>query len=244
MTRVINFSGGRTSAYMTIMEYMPGDIVLFCDTGREHPLTYKFINDFERHEGIPIRWLAYTGGFEAMLEKMKGIPNTFKRNCTRELKVRTARRHLFSLGITKYYSLIGFRSDEPLRVKRHVERWKTVTTLFPLYAQHITKQMILDYWKTKPYDLEIPSILGNCDLCFMKGKNAIMSILSQYPELADKWIADEERSKERQEGAKKIGYTYFEGTTIKQLRSLAQHSLFSTSNLENINPAFDCACTS
>jgi 3'-phosphoadenosine 5'-phosphosulfate sulfotransferase (PAPS reductase)/FAD synthetase len=45
MQRVINFSGGKTSAYMTIKYYKPGDLVIFCDTGREHFKTYKFIND-------------------------------------------------------------------------------------------------------------------------------------------------------------------------------------------------------
>lgn len=52
MQRVINFSGGKTSAYMTILIYQPGDIVLFSDTMREHPKTYKFINDFENYIGF------------------------------------------------------------------------------------------------------------------------------------------------------------------------------------------------
>lgn len=47
--KVINFSGGKTSAYLTIREYNPGDIVLFCDTVEEHAKTYKFLNDFEAH---------------------------------------------------------------------------------------------------------------------------------------------------------------------------------------------------
>jgi hypothetical protein len=56
---------------------------------------------------------------------------------------------------------------------------------FPLYENGIDKPTINEYWKHKPYNLEIPSILGNCTLCFMKGKNALISILSLYPELAD-----------------------------------------------------------
>lgn len=49
MVRLINFSGGKTSAYMTIKNYREGDYVVFTDTGREHPKTYKFINDFEAY---------------------------------------------------------------------------------------------------------------------------------------------------------------------------------------------------
>jgi len=195
MQRVINFSGGKTSAYMTIVEYQPGDLVLFCDTGREHEKTYSFINDFEKNENIPIVKLSYDGGFRNLLNKTKSIPNNFKRFCTVELKIKTARRYLKSLKINKYENLIGFRYDEQLRIKRRKKMWKNVIDFFPLNNLKIDKQFINDYWSKKNYNLEIPSILGNCTLCFMKGKNAIISILSIYPELADEWIKDEENNK-------------------------------------------------
>jgi 3'-phosphoadenosine 5'-phosphosulfate sulfotransferase (PAPS reductase)/FAD synthetase len=61
MKRVINFSGGKTSALMTILlKPTDDDIVLFTDTGREHPLTYKFIDDFERNENIKVHRAEYT----------------------------------------------------------------------------------------------------------------------------------------------------------------------------------------
>jgi hypothetical protein len=239
MQRIINFSGGKTSAYMTIHEYREGDLVIFCDTGREHPKTYKFINDFEAYEKIPVIRLKYEGGFEKLLEKRKAIPNNFKRFCTIELKIKTARRYIRSLGITKYENFVGFRFDEPLRVKRRKQMWKTVIDKFPLFEKQIDKQIINDYWSKKEYTLEIPSILGNCTLCFMKGKNAIINILSKYPELAEEWIADEENSKLR--GG---GYSYFKDITIKQLKDIAQNNLFKDTDLSQITPAFDCACTS
>ncbi len=239
MQRVINFSGGKTSAYMTIQEYKKGDLVIFCDTGREHSKTYKFINDFEAFENIPIIRLKYEGGFEALLKKKKGIPNNFKRFCTVELKVKTARRYLRSLKIIKYENLIGFRYDEPLRVARRKKMWVDVLDKFPLFDNKIDKNKINEYWKNKPYTLEIPSILGNCTLCFMKGKNAIINILSVYPELADEWIADEENSRSLGKG-----YTYLNDITIKQLKNIAQNNLFKGQDLTQITPAFDCACTS
>jgi hypothetical protein len=239
MQRVINFSGGRTSAYMTIQEYKEGDLVLFCDTGREHPKTYKFINDFEANENIPIIRLQYEGGFRNLLEKTKQVPNNFKRFCTVELKIKTARRYLRSLGIIKYENLVGFRFDEPLRVKRRKKMWKTVTDVFPLYDKQIDKATINDFWSNKSYNLEVPSILGNCTLCFMKGKNAIINILANYPELADEWIEDEKRNKEIGKG-----YTYFNDVTMEQLKNIAQNNLFKGTDLTLVTPAFDCACTS
>ena len=111
--------------------------------------------------------------------------------------------------------------------------WKQVTDRFPLYEDKIDKQIINAYWNSKPYTLEIPSILGNCTLCFMKGKNAILSILSSYPELAEPWINDEKR----------IGYTYLKDISIEQLKQIAENNLFKDYDLSQISPAFDCACT-
>ena len=246
MKRVINFSGGKTSAYMTIHEYREGDLVIFCDTGREHPKTYKFINDFEAHENIPVIRLKYADGddpFKELLKKKKYkiVPNRVKRICTVELKIKTCRRYLRSLSIMEYENFVGFRYDEPKRVKRRKQQWKKVYDKFPLYDKGITKEFINDYWSKKPYTLEIPSILGNCDLCFMKGKNAIISILSKFPELADKWIEDEN---EAQKHGKFGGHTYFPDITYQTLKQIAQNNLFKDYDLDNIKPAFDCACTS
>lgn len=236
--RVINFSGGKTSAYMTIMEYKEGDIVLFCDTTREHPKTYKFINDFEAHEGIPVTRIGFVGGFSTMLDKRgnKTLPNRMRRFCTDTLKVRTARKHMVALGHWRYENLIGFRYDEPRRVLGHKEKLKCVSTKFPLYEQKISKDKINAYWNNKPYDLEIPGILGNCTLCFMKGKNAISAILLHYPELADEWIADEEKNSKK-------GHTYLPNVTIRQLRDIAQNNLFKGYDLGEMKSAYNCACT-
>lgn len=234
MKRVINFSGGRTSAYMTILEYRKGDIVLFCDTGREHPKTYKFIHDFEAHEGIPVIWLKYEGGFEGLLKRRPhSIPNQAWRFCTHELKVMTARKYLREHKIKKYENLIGFRADEPQRLKGRESRWLTVTNKYPLFDKGITKADVLAFWKAKPYDLEVPTILGNCDLCFLKGKGAIVAIMKQFPELADKWIADEQR----------INATYLKGISYSQLLEISKRPELKQQDLFELQPAFNCACT-
>jgi len=235
MIRVFNFSGGKTSAYMVIHYWKKGDLVIFCDTGREHLNTYKFINDFEKFENIPVIKINYKDSnkpFETLIDKKKATPNFFKRFCTKELKINTQKRYLKSIGIRKFENFIGFRYDEQLRISRRKQKFVNVIDKFPLNEDKIDKAIINNYWNNKLYTLEIPAILGNCTLCFMKGKNAIINILSMYPNLADEWIKDEETT----------GYTYFNGITIKQLKQIAQNNLFKN-NLEDITPAFDCSCT-
>lgn len=239
MQRIFNFSGGKTSAYMVIKYYQQGDIVLFQDTGREHPKTYKFITDFEAHENIPVTRIKYADVDDPFAEllarkKHKVIPNRVKRVCTEELKIKTAKRYLRSIGIRKFENIIGFRADEGRRVNNRKQLFKLVVDKFPLFEDGITKDHINEYWQSKPYTLEIPSILGNCTLCFMKGERAIMAILMSYPELADVWIEDEEKSNGRQ---------YFKDVTIRTLRDLAQNNLFKNYDLNGVVPQFNCECS-
>ena len=233
MIKVFNFSGGRTSAMMVAENYQEGDLVIFCDTGREHPKTYKFINDFEAFENIPIIRLSYEGGFENLISKKKIVPNIMMRFCTIELKIKTARRYLRSINLTKYQNIIGFRFDEQRRIANYKEHWKTVTTLFPLNDAKVSKQDVLNYWANKNYNLETPAILGNCDLCFLKGKNAIIQILREQPELADKWIADE----------KAVNGTYIKGISYEKMLQISKQPFFKQQNLFDLEPAFNCSCT-
>jgi hypothetical protein len=235
---VFNFSGGKTSAYMTIKHYQKGDLVIFTDTGREHPKTYKFINDFEMYENIPVIRISYKDKkkpFDDIVsEKKKGLPNMFKRWCTNELKIKTCKRYLKSIGIIEFNNYLGIRYDEKERIIKRKKMFKKVHDKFPLNEDKITKEDILFFWSKKPYKLEIPPILGNCTLCFMKGKNAIINILSHYPELAEEWIKDEERTNR----------TFIDGVKYKDLLNISklQLKIFDTP-LEEIKPAFNCSCT-
>ncbi len=251
MKRIINFSGGRSSALMTILEYNPDtDYVLFCDTGREHKKTYKFIMDFEANENIPVIKIGYKRkGYEIVNElggkdyfreylserKTKQLPNMQKRSCTVEMKVKTARRWARKNIGMEYANLLGFRKDEPQRVSQNKKRWRKVVQIFSLYERGIVKDNVLQYWITKDYDLEIPSILSNCTLCFMKGKANIINILKHDHSLAETWIEDE----------KITGFTFLEGISIEKCLKISQiPDLFNSINLEDLTPAYNCSCTS
>ena len=70
--RTINFSGGRSSAYMLakIVEAhqgeMPDDVVVvFCNTGKEREETLVFVDQVQKWLQIPVMWLEYTYRTEA-----------------------------------------------------------------------------------------------------------------------------------------------------------------------------------
>ncbi|MDB4919832.1 MAG: hypothetical protein JWQ54_1815 [Mucilaginibacter sp.] len=222
------------------------DIVLFTDTLREHQKTYKFIDDFEKYEGIKVHRAYYTHqrapglqGFDALTKWKTYLPNRVRRICTEELKIVTAKRYLRNLGVRKFENFIGFRADEMHRVERSSQRYVNVFPKYPLVEKGITKEMVNQYWLTKPYTLEIPSILGNCDLCFLKGKDNIIKILQMYPELAEPWIRDEENA-----GAGRTNKpTFIKDISYKELLHIAQ-SQKTLFDLDDALPAYNCSYTS
>ena len=62
---VVNFSGGRTSAYMlrVLLDTWQGIpenvVVIFANTGRERAETYDFVHEVETRWNVPIVWLEY-----------------------------------------------------------------------------------------------------------------------------------------------------------------------------------------
>lgn len=237
--RVWHFSGGRSSAYSVLLGYQPGDLVIFCDTGREHPDTYRFVKEFSEYENIPVIYQA--GNWQVdVIKKRSTIPNKFKRKCTEELKIKMARRYLRSIGWFKYTQFIGFRHDEQSRIKDYKHNWQAVTTRFYLDEIAVCKPEIVLFFKAKPYDLRIPAILGNCDACFLKGESSIIAIYQDDPTRADKWIADEE-----DKVINPKGYTYLKGISHRQLRDTAlklkaEGKIYS---LEKAVSKFNCTCS-
>lgn len=211
----IAFSGGRTSAYMlhAIMEANGGipdrARVTFQNTGREMPETLDFVAEVGRRWNAPIVWLEYRPEapffeiishnsaardgepFEALIRRRKYLPNQQARFCTIELKVRTAKRYLRSLGWEHWTNGVGLRADEPHRLNKPAprDRW-TVWT--PLADAGVSKHDVAAFWRRQPFDLRLPNVrgncwLGNCDGCFLKSEANLAALARDYPERHEWW---------------------------------------------------------
>jgi len=71
------------------------------------------------------------------------------------------------------------------------------TAVAPLYDAKVTEEHIHEFWREQPFDLQLESHEGNCDLCFLKGANKISRILRKNPELAEWWVDKEEETHRR-----------------------------------------------
>jgi len=147
INHVVNFSGGRTSAYMVHLfetRKQTEDInveYIFQDTGAEHPATYKFIRDIVDHWGIELTCLRVDinpemgkgNGYKIislddcqqdllpfldMAEKY-GTPYQQGAFCTQFMKTRPCEKYCSEkYGKDGYTKWLGMRIDEPSRIKK------------------------------------------------------------------------------------------------------------------------------
>lgn len=253
---IINFSGGRTSAYMTkrlIDEGLTDYIVTFQNTGKEMPATLDFINECDKRWNLNIVWLEYRFGnqfevvsyetasrdgrpFEELIQHKKHfLPNTMTRYCTDQLKIQTLRRYLQSIGIKEWTNYNGIRFDEPRRWSkmRNLPSYQEVE--MPLVKWMVVKQNVLEWWKHQDFDLQVNEPYGNCDCCFLKGKGKLAIIAKEKPELLDWWIKQENKQCEYGDN---IQGSFKKEITYQQIKDKAQSQL----GLWDNDPSFECFC--
>jgi len=215
---VISFSGGRTSAYMLwrVLQAhdmsLPSDAkVIFCNTGKEHEATLDFVRDIEKQWNVLIVWLEYLKEqpkfkivnydtasrngepFAELITNKQFLPNSVMRFCTTELKIHPITRYMASIGHEEFQTFAGIRADEPRRVVKLRE-----TLQAPLATAGVRQADVQAFWKANSFDLGIEfrdkvTPLGNCDLCFMKGGNQLMSIIQREPNRAIWWAEQEKK---------------------------------------------------
>jgi hypothetical protein len=216
---VVMFSGGRTSAFMgrliqlRFSEMNP--LFIFANTGQEHPATYDFIRDAQKHWDMPIRWIEavvypekgkrdvrevdYNTAcrdkalFDSYVAKF-GLPNP-QSKCTSELKTEPAAKFMKRQGrkYSKTIKCIGIRADEMDRVSPMMNAhgfW------YPLIDLGVTKLMILEWFKEQPFDLQIPEHLGNCVWCWKKSDKKLQAAYRDCPEYFDTPLYLEQRYKD------------------------------------------------
>ena len=201
---------------------LPEDIKpIFANTGKEMEETLDFVEECSQRWSVPITWVEYRKSrnfevvdhktasrkgepYEAIIEERSYLPNPIARFCTVELKIRTMHRYLHSLGWEEWTSCVGMRADEPRRVAKlsNPSEGNYETRIAPLAKAGVTVQGVGAFWKASPFDLRLPNMNGktmhgNCDLCFLKGENQVVSLIREEPRRAIWWIEQEAKIKSK-----------------------------------------------
>lgn len=203
MKIISSFSGGRTSAYMTIKlkEKYQDLIVVFANTGQERSETLNFVHMCDKKYKLNVVWLesvtyfhskkssgynivdfqtADRNGvvFENMIKKY-GIPNKSWLHCTRELKANPIKNWIKDKIKGPHKMAIGIRTDEKKRASKNEE----IKNLFyPLIDWKISKIDVNDFWEIQEFDLGLRDYQGNCKFCFKKSNNKLLAIAKENPE--------------------------------------------------------------
>lgn len=201
----VSFSGGRTSAYMSIWlkENMADRYdmrFVFANTGWEHPDTLRFVNEVDRRYGLGLAWVeavprrelgkstghrvvtfetASRNGqpFEAVCAAY-GLPNMTFQLCNRELKLNTMKSYaqeVLGWKTGSYETAVGIRLDEMRRVK--AETAKRERILYPLIdMEPVRKEDVIAFFEDFDWDLRIPEHQGNCIGCFKKSDKKLLTL--------------------------------------------------------------------
>jgi 3'-phosphoadenosine 5'-phosphosulfate sulfotransferase (PAPS reductase)/FAD synthetase len=204
--------------------YRDNCIILFQNTGKENNATLDFIHKCEQrwtemyNHGVV--WLEYNPDpkirfnivdyesahrtsdkskkppFELLIEKRKYLPNRVARFCTQDLKIRPAKKYIQSLGYKHWTNCIGIRFDEPKRWDREdsIGKKEVFNQIFPMVGWGTTKKMVDDFWTNMPFNLNLKSFEGNCDLCFLKGIGKKRQIIRDDPQKSEWWIEMENKT--------------------------------------------------
>lgn len=251
---LIGFSGGRTSGYLLHQLLtahngrLPRDHhVIFADTGREHPGTHVFVRECAERWGVEIIVVRAPSPpdrpdmipFEALIKRKRYLPNPGAAFCSNSLKVEPSVAFMRSWGYgDDFTDVVGLRADERHRVGDLLALHTPYSHAFPLVQAGVSRADVLAFWRSQPFDLNIPRGLGNCDLCWKKGVALRVDIITRFPETPLWWSRMERES----------GHTFRkpkESPPYERLARFArdQGRMFKPEEPEDVGETVGCGCT-
>lgn len=140
--------------------------------------------------------------YAALIADRNYLPNPVTRFCTTELKILPMHWHVREqLGWSEWSTAVGIRADEQRRLAKMRARGRSIegsfeTMLTPLGDAGITAREVGAFWTSQPFDLKLPNqngktAHGNCDLCFLKGADQLLSLIREQPNRAVWWMEQE-----------------------------------------------------
>lgn len=205
MVSVISYSGGKDSTALWLWarrEKIRPRIIVFADTGWEHPLTYQYVRDMELRLGEPIRRVHGKETFEQRVRRLRGFPSSGRRWCTDELKIQPFRAELERiLGETQddVEVLTGVRREESDKRAVMTEREWSDDYDCEVYRPIIdwTLQQVIDAHHEAEVPLNPLYLIGaervGCWPCIFARKEEIRLVAETTPERID-LIRDMERN--------------------------------------------------
>lgn len=212
MRHILGLSGGKDSTALAVLmrERVPEMEYFFCDTHKELPETYEYLDRIKARLGIKIHYLSAERGFDHWLDVYSGmLPSPQVRWCTRQLKLLPLEQFV---GDDDAISYVAIRADEDR--DGYVSKKSNLKAVYPFKEMGIGKEDVLrileeshiglpEYysWRTR----------SGCTFCFFQRKYEWVMLAEKHP---DEFAAAIKYESEHEDGRR---YSWTQGETLVQL---------------------------
>jgi 3'-phosphoadenosine 5'-phosphosulfate sulfotransferase (PAPS reductase)/FAD synthetase len=184
---IVNLSGGKDSTALAIFlrDKIPQLEYLFCDTHKELPETYEYLDRLAAYLQRPIIKLNAQRGFDHWLDMYGGmLPSAQVRWCTRKLKIEPFEAYV---GAETVWSYVGIRADEAR--SGYVSTKPNIHPVFPFKEFGLTiadVERLLD-----ESGLGLPTYYewrqrSGCYFCFFQRSVEWVGLKERHPELYER----------------------------------------------------------
>jgi len=221
--RILGLSGGKDSTALAVLLHkeIPQMEYFFCDTHKELPETYEYLDRIKARLGIKIHYLSAERGFDHWLDVYGGVlPSPKMRWCTKQMKILPLEKFV---GDDEVFSYIGIRADESR--EGYISTKPNIKPVFPFKERGLVKADIIhlleesgiglpDYYRWRSR--------SGCFFCFFQRKYEWVRLAEEHPKLFNEAVKYEQNHSDGRT------YTWTEGETLLELLDrkdeiIAQH---------------------
>jgi hypothetical protein len=210
---ILSLSGGKDSTALAIYmrDRVPDMEYIFCDTQKELPETYEYLDRVQAYLGKPIQRLNATRGFDHWLELYGGyLPSSRMRWCTRMLKIKPFEEYV---GDDPVLSYIGIRADEDR--EGYISHKPNIKPVYPFKEDGIIQADV--YRILEEAGLGLPAYYewrtrSGCYFCFFQRKAEWVGLKERHPELFE--LA---KTYEKTDAETGLRYTWSQSESLEEL---------------------------
>jgi hypothetical protein len=209
---ILGLSGGKDSTALAVLlhQEIPEMEYFFCDTHRELPETYEYLERIKARLGIKIQYLSAMRGFDHWLDVYNGVlPSPQVRWCTKQMKIIPLEKFI---GNDTAISYVGIRADE--HRDGYISTKPNIKAVYPFKEQGLVKADILRLLDES--GIGIPSYYewrsrSGCYFCFFQRKYEWVMLHDRHPDLFARAVQYEQQHKDGRT------YTWTQGETLLEL---------------------------